>query len=152
MGPTVIEAHCFAERLGGKLPRREQWLKGAGKDEDRRIGPFDEGPKDLPGPAVDLAKTGPLPVGEAKRDRSIYGFHDMAGNGREWTRDVLVGRREVPLLNVAIVDEYGVAVVGRSYRSDAGPLLFSQMEDAGDSLHYEEVKDDVGFRVVLEER
>src|SRR5262249_52741414 len=38
------------------------------------------------GIAIGLEFTGPMPVGTAKKDRSLLGCNDMSGNGWEWTR------------------------------------------------------------------
>ncbi len=89
---TATEAYCFAEWLGGNLPTRKQWLKAAGANEPAaageaaRVGPF-AGAADKSDIAVGLAD-GPWPVERGERDLSIYGCRQMAGNGREWARDL----------------------------------------------------------------
>ena len=40
--------------------------------------------------------TQPLPVGSRAKDISLYGCRDMAGNCREWTRDVFPDRGTFP--------------------------------------------------------
>src|SRR5262249_42498974 len=86
---TAEEAHRFARWLGGELPTAQQWDKAAGRFEDYRgDGPF-KGKIGTVKPGLDVAvgrkKEGPMPVGAALRDESLFGCRDMAGNGREWT-------------------------------------------------------------------
>src|SRR5581483_11418678 len=88
---TVTEAHCYARWLGGFLPSEREWLKASGYLEpaDKRgEGPYHSSsdPGNKPSLAIDREGKGPLPVGEAKDDVNIFGCHDMAGNGYEWTR------------------------------------------------------------------
>jgi serine/threonine protein kinase len=150
MRVSALEAHCVAERLGGRLPTPAEWEKAAGYGEDGRQGPYDPSPENGIGPGVQRSQEGPLPVGEATRDKSIYGLHDVAGNGSEWTR-LFVGEsgQMVPALNVALTGDELVNVVGKSYTAKA-PLHFKEVGVA-DALGYNEVRFDVGFRIVLEQ-
>jgi hypothetical protein len=149
MRVSALEAHCVAERLGGRLPTEAEWQKAAGYGEDKRPGPFDPDPQKGVGPAV-KRQDGPLAVGEATRDRSVHGLHDVAGNGREWTRE-FVGKsgQMAPALNVPLAEEDSLKVVGKSYLAPA-PLLFSEF-GASDSQIYNEVNPDLGYRIVLEQ-
>ena len=77
--------------VGGNLPTVQQWDKAAGRFEPAvGEGPF-KGPwsleedKDRTQVAVNRDQAGPLPVGQASKDVSVFGVRDMAGNGREWT-------------------------------------------------------------------
>ena len=108
---TVTEAYFFANWLGGKLPTKNQWIKAAGgrldqvtnPDEDNRKGPFDGDVDDPIGLAVNLGKTGPQPVEQAKRDVSKFGCRNMSGNGQEWTRDTQGDfNRDTPDLQVPL--------------------------------------------------
>jgi formylglycine-generating enzyme required for sulfatase activity len=143
---TVTEAHCFAEWLDGRLPKRQQWRKAAGRDDDARPGPFDGALDDKRGLAIDL-RDGPWPVERGDRDVSIHGCRQMASNGHEWTRD-LDDNTEVPLAQMLLPRR--VWVQGQSYLSRT-PLTFKDMDEP-------EVRDctaadsDVGFRIVLEQQ
>ena len=141
-----VTAHCFAEWLGGKLPTRMQWLHAAGKDQDKRVGPYGDhkGTEDL---AVDLSD-GPRPVTWGKNHVSIYGCRQMAGNGYEWTCDIkgALGNESIPLQQMSV--KRFVVFVGQSYLDDQ-PLKFADMNaDRAESC--EESRYDIGFRVVLE--
>ena len=102
----VEEAQHFAVWLGGNLPTVQQWNKAAGLNKDDRkddrqpdaTGPYRRGrqpfaPEDL---GIDREQQGPLDVGRARLDESPWGCRDMAGNGREWTRNLDFGDH-VPL-------------------------------------------------------
>ena len=84
----VHEAYHFAEWLGGNLPTKEQWKKGAGfYNPGGRDGPFEK--SQLSGIGVGRKYKVPLPVNRpGPRDVSCYGCRDMAGNGYEWIRDL----------------------------------------------------------------
>ena len=97
-----------------------------------------------------------MEVGKASKDISFFGCRDMAGNGREWTRDLYIlgagGEREVPLDRETNNQKDRVILRGRSYVEEK-PLKFT---DAGmgtelpDTLGYKETRFDVGFRAVIE--
>jgi hypothetical protein len=106
--------------------------------------------------AVNRGDEGPLEVGTASKDISIFKCRDMAGNGREWTRELfaIVGSidREVPLKRNPNDYRDRVILRGRSYVQDE-PLRFvdpSMGEDRPDSLGYLQTRFDLGFRVVIE--
>src|SRR5690606_21822230 len=81
---AALEAHCFAAWLGAELPTGKQWDKAAGRF-DGAEGPFRSGWK--PG-MIALDRLEPGPVGTFPADESLYGCRDLAGNGRELTRDL----------------------------------------------------------------
>jgi hypothetical protein len=155
----VEDAYVFAKALGGKLPTVQQWDKAAGRDEPNHgDGPF-QGPwnsnedmnKDQI--AVNRGLEGPLEVGKASKDISIFGCRDMSGNGREWTGKIesaRIGEKEAqfPLEHP---DNFTDKVVlrGRNYMEDT-PLNFSDLTKRPETLGYLETKFDVGFRVVIE--
>jgi hypothetical protein len=144
---TVMEAHCFAQWLGGpggKLPEAAQWDKAAGKERAEYEGPFwhrGEGPI-----AVGRSEKGPMPVGEATGDVSWFWCRDMAGNGREFTRDLYLDSeaRKVPVPNP--ISSMNVLCRGQSYAENR-PYYFT---DEPTSLPYGNASPFVGFRVVLE--
>jgi hypothetical protein len=142
---TVTEAHCFAEWLGGRLPKRIQWLKAAGAlDPDAREGPFD-GPAD--GIAVNLGAEGPWPVDKGTKDVSKYGCRQMASNGKEWTRTLQdPDSEEIPLLE--IISARLVSVCGHSYLAQK-PLTYKDMMVPNSQSCFD-AQEDITFRVVLE--
>jgi hypothetical protein len=161
---ALEDAHRFAVAMGGKLPSVQQWDKAAGRFEPNHPeGPF-KGPwtleedKDKDQIAIDREEKGPLEVGKASKDISPFGCRDMAGNGREWTRDLfLLGsgkEREVPLPPGRLIDNYKdrVFLRGRNYMEDR-PLRFTDPTmgtERPDTLGYKETRFDVGFRVAIE--
>jgi serine/threonine protein kinase len=142
---TVTEAHCFAEWLGGRLPKRIQWLKAAGAlDPNASDGPFD-GPPD--GIAVNLGKEGPWPVDQGQQDVSVYGCRQVAGNGKEWTRTMQDPETlEIPLLE--IISERPVLTCGQSYLAQK-PLTYKDMMLPNSESCFA-AKEDISFRIVLQ--
>jgi formylglycine-generating enzyme required for sulfatase activity len=147
---AVLAARRFAKWLDASadLPTPQQWDKAAGRfDNNGRHGPFLEPwqPGDL---AVGRENAGPMAVGQATHDISSFGCRDMAGNGREWTREIadLVRRRWVDDQSIS-PDDF-VRLRGGSYRSPE-PLTFESL-DAPDLHEASETAEDIGFRVVLE--
>jgi formylglycine-generating enzyme required for sulfatase activity len=140
---TATEAHCFAEWLGGRLPRRDQWLKSAGLGEDTRSGPFGD-PADV---AVNLGREGPWPVSRGNEDVSRGGCRQMAGNGKEWTRTLHDSEQdEIPLQQMN--GARPVLVCGQSYAA-LQPLTFKQMAELDDKSCTEN-DPEISFRIVLE--
>ena len=155
----VQEAMKCAEWLGGLLPSVEQWDKAAGRfEKNAGKGPFREDYK--PGEiAVGRGDLGPMPVGTAAADVSVFGIRDMSGNGWEWTRSVLragemsevMGARNVPI-------DAAVTLRGRDF-SNEDPLDFASLEDGGlhiafwqgvpDRTRSSPYESRIGFRVVL---
>jgi hypothetical protein len=148
---TVAEAHAFAKALGGRLPSAQEWDKAAGRYDSKGKGPFREPLPDKPGCiGVNRAREGPMEVGKATHDVSIFGCHDMAGNGREFTRTVALQEgREVPLQRPS--KDTMVLLRGRSYAMRR-PLSLHELErDAyTECQSCTEPSPYTGFRVVLE--
>ena len=148
---TVTEAHSFAEWFGGRIPKLQQWRKAAGLGEDnKRLGPFDgevENPAVLKEIAV-ILRDGPWPVDKGMRDISMYGCRQMASNGKEWTRDTTNPIGEIPLMNITFLPS--VYVVGQSYQLGK-PLIFEVMKAEPNVASCKDAKDDIGFRVVIEQ-
>jgi serine/threonine protein kinase len=147
----VLAARRFAKWLdaSGDLPTPEEWDKAAGRFEpNRRSGPFEEPWK--PGElAIERDQIGPMAVGRAAKDVSLFGCRDMAGNGREWTREIadLVRRRWID--EQSIGPDVFVRLRGGSFRSPE-PLTFQYLDNAPDQHEASETAEDIGFRVVLE--
>jgi serine/threonine protein kinase len=158
MEVTVTEAHCFAELLGGKrgrLPSDRQWDKAGGRFDHHPL----EGPLMKPWNGKDVAVgklPQPLPVGTSELDVSEFGCRDMAGNGREYTRDIARpqgGQLFAPLNRPN--KEAKVIGRGKSFRGNE-PFSFKLLEDNDplsdypERLDYATPVDNIGFRVVIE--
>lgn len=152
----VEAAHYFARWLGGYLPSTHQWDKAAGLYEENPgqgpfLEPWDE--KDNTQIAIQRGKEGPMEIGTASKDVSPFGVRDMAGNGREWTRNLSLDaqNRQVPISNPGR-DDF-VWLRGHEYYHDQ-PLLFKDLEAirAGKIVNaeYKSVSPYTSFRVVLE--
>jgi hypothetical protein len=91
LGVNLLEACSFAQWVGGNLPTGIQWDMAGGRFRSAKA-PFRD--PDDPVQVGDIAtarKAGPMPVGTAPRDESLFHCRDMAGNGLEWTRDIFPG-------------------------------------------------------------
>ena len=94
-----------------------------------------------------------MEVGAATADRSPFGCRDMFGNGKEWTRSLYAeSGKEVP----AEHDSTTLVVLrGRSYM-EKEPLSYEELMRKGlgkeppDTEGYDEVRGDIGFRIVIE--
>ncbi|HEY7428236.1 MAG TPA: hypothetical protein VH682_28640, partial [Gemmataceae bacterium] len=139
---TRSEAERCARWLGGLLPLAWQLDEAAGFHE-RPAG--QDGPARAPSVAIDRVVQGPRPINADSGDVSLYDIRDLAGNGREWTRD-----------HIALTDGMEVAILrGRSYTA-AGPLRFTDLEEWNKSevlcptQFPEHASPHTGFRVVIE--
>ena len=120
---NVVEAYCFAHCVGGDLPTTDQWDQAAGKGKQKEIYLKPDEPwllhpnDDPPEIAVGRGTQGPLHVGKARRDESIYHCRDMAGDGIEWTGTLDTGKRfrHGLMLNL---DDALVIMRSRSYVHD----------------------------------
>jgi serine/threonine protein kinase len=152
---TVLEAYEFATKeFGGNLPTVLQWDKAAGRysQNDTREGPFKGHWNGRGSLSIALGRNlddGPMPVGQATDDESPYKCRDMAGNGREWTRNVQeqdVGF--VPIENPT--KDHHVITRSRSF-NDGDPLTFAFLKErGGESEQYPTRSPEIGFRVVIE--
>lgn len=140
LGVTVTQAHCFARWLDGNLPTAQQWDKAGGRFNGAE-GPFRKDWK--PGEIAVGKGAGPMPAGTAPADVSVFGCHDMAGNGKEWTRDLNLENATVP--PPELQRDLQVLLRGKSYARDE-PYQF---KDRRDVLRYDAADPQTGFRVVL---
>ncbi len=151
---TAVEATRFADWLGGKLPTVRQWDKAAGRfepgAEEPGRGPF-RAPWDPKDPEqIAVGRDRPMPGGSATHDESPFHCRDMAGNGLEWTRNLVLRDERLPPQYVSPDTKdlnSWVSLRGKSYRS-AEPYTFDN--SVPDQERVGSAKDDVGFRVVLE--
>jgi hypothetical protein len=152
---TAREAWEFARWMGGRLPSARQWEKAAGLQPTN----------DSPGPyvatwestskteiAVNRRLEGPLPVGTATKDVSPSGCRDMAGNGYEWTRTLMVPQSGyVPREFPDVKEGDMVLMRGQSYSNDE-PLQYDWLKDT----HFDQPQDptqgldELSFRVVID--
>ena len=83
------EATAYANWLGRKLPTEAQFHRAAyGTPEGTRERSYPWG-EEAPGPSkgnFDFKSWDPLPVGAHPAGASVFGVHDLVGNGWEWTR------------------------------------------------------------------
>jgi formylglycine-generating enzyme required for sulfatase activity len=155
MNVTVLDAWKCARWLGGNLPTVKQWNKASGFNEaNRGTGPFQE-PWDKGDIAVNRGKEGPMDVGTARKDISPFQVRDMAGNGREWTRNLSLSfnNETVPLTRKPKEGDR-VLLRGRSYAAP-NPLHFNDFEEENtkrrvEDEDYLEPSPFTGFRVVVE--
>jgi hypothetical protein len=149
-------ATYFARWLDGRLPTVEEWNKAAGLfEENHGEGPFRGSWQAARKPeiAVGRGDAGPMAVGQAGDDVSLFGVRDMAGNGREWTRTFFLGglARHHDLPTVLPGDM--VMLRGHDF-SHPRPWSFKEVEHVG--LGNQESGDPTqpstrtAFRVVLE--
>jgi serine/threonine protein kinase/formylglycine-generating enzyme required for sulfatase activity len=155
---TVEDADRFAQWLGGKLPTLDQWDRAAGRfeaKERRGEGPY-QGTWDPTKPlkiAVWRGDKGPMECGKAEDDVSIFGVHDMAGNGREWTRNVFGGAETVPLVKLTEDRKKNKLVLlrGHTFQDQYPPLQFNMLDEERTAFYLQSYPD-IGFRVVIEGR
>ena len=156
MNVTIMEAFDFTQKMFSQqanLPTKDQWDKAAGYyEKDRKQGPFSgEWNENAPLSIAVSAKNGtqlekPWEIGEAKDDVSPHQCRDMAGNGREWVRDVHSPKGYfVP--NVHEGD--WLMTRGKSFL-DPEPFQFGKDFEGGEAIKYPKRFRDVGFRVVIE--
>jgi tRNA A-37 threonylcarbamoyl transferase component Bud32 len=149
VGVTPTEAHCFAETLGGRLPRGIEWDKAGGAFDGEKF-PFKKWrewqPKDggIAVTAPDQERLADFqPVGQSANDEGIFGCRDMAGNGFEWTCDVAEQEGLVPLDSPDPNDTVQRRSHPPSYRE---PFRFPARPLG---LAYGEASPNTGFRIVL---
>ncbi|HEY1191858.1 MAG TPA: protein kinase [Gemmata sp.] len=128
---TAGEARAFAHRTyGGDLPTADEWDHAAGFHDQQGL----VGPTQATGRAwIEQPAPGPVKRGE-NSDMNALGLHDMAGNGREWTRTVLGPFRDNKPGNRRDLDPKDqpaegekVILRGRNFAADR-PLDFKSLE------------------------
>src|SRR2546430_978318 len=95
MRVNAAGAFQFARRLGGNLPTTRQGAYAAAvPDKAGR-----DGPSQKDGNAA-VGRSEPRAIDDPIQDEGPHSLRDLAGNGREWTRDLLIpggSTREGPL-------------------------------------------------------
>jgi serine/threonine protein kinase len=144
-GITVADAYRFAQTLGGNLPASRQWDFAAGFD-DRggRAGPSLDPDK----AAVNRSEAQPV---NASQDVGPKGLKDLAGNGREFTRDLISKNgKEVPLGSPT--DDDFVILRGRNFTLQT-PLTYANLayeQKTPQRQLYQKSSPYTSFRVVVE--
>jgi hypothetical protein len=155
----VVDAARFASWMHptmGKLPTTGQWDKASGYSAGAHplCGPFqgmwsfEEGAKN---PDVAVRRREPMEVGTATGEVSPkFLCEDMAGNGREWTRNIQRDNRPVnPEDDFEVLKTIPVHVRGHDHKEDR-PFLFDRHQRGMlGSNPYGECTG-MGFRIVLE--
>src|SRR5439155_25326613 len=124
----VEDANLLAMQLRGRLPTTRQWDKAAGRfEKDKNEGPYLGAWSKTSKLAIAINRKEPMKIGEAEADKSPFECRDMAGNGKEWTRDCFP-EGTVPL---PMKDANGTVILrGRSYYEDK-PLMYKDMDQIG---------------------
>jgi serine/threonine protein kinase len=164
----VEDAHKFAVWMGGNLPWPNQWDNAARRWAGRGNGPYqpceepwtgkigvgrdeEQGPLENRQGTCDYVEI----LDYCKDDHRIK-VYDMAGNGREWTRELMDNTVESVPLSLQRSKKPNpqdvVTIRGRSFM-DRRPLRYSDLgPDAQekDSQWYGAPDKNLGFRVVIE--
>jgi hypothetical protein len=158
MDVLPIEAYTFAQVMFGEkcnLPKKIQWQKATGYflNEEKLEGPFlGHWNPNVPLRIVISPKCRgeilkrPMEIRSGEDDISPYGCCDMAGNGREWLRDV---QGQEPHFLPKLLSGDTVLSWGKSFE-DPEPFLFKDdIPYLGAKPHDQRISD-VGFRAVIE--
>jgi serine/threonine-protein kinase len=157
-------AEAYAHHVGGELPSEAQWEYAARSQGKKRLCVWGENPfpKNVNLHKAIVVGYDTLPVGLSTDDRTEQGVLDLAGNVREWCRDVWKTYPQVepaldPVQKPAADDANpDYAIRGGSYKtpSETGRSTWRCNLDGAESLAYQakndDYDDDLGFRVVLE--
>ena len=127
-GVSWEEAAAYARWLGRELPTLSQWWRAAVGDNDWAF-PWGNDVKTTDQRA-NFSMDNTTPVGSYPAGISVFGCYDMAGNVREWLRDVS--------------SRGGKLVVGGSWQ-DASYMFERSHAEAFDSAYS---SDSIGFRTV----
>jgi len=162
VGVTRTLAEAYARHVGGELPSEAQWefaARSRGKNQLYVWGESQQFPNfvNIKKPIVVGIET--LPVGLSTDDRTEQGVLDLAGNVREWCRDVWKiyphvepGRDPVQGPTSGDANAYYV-IRGGSYDTDRETARATWRSDLVGKAYRAKQDDydlDLGFRVVLE--
>ena len=164
VGVTRKLAEVYAHHVGGELPSEAQWEYAARSRGKNRLYVWGDDP--LPKNAnlhqAIVVGIETLPVGLSTDDRTEQGVLDLAGNVREWCRDVWKVYPQVEPgpdpVQVPTSDDANplFAIRGGSYNTPPETARATWRSNLGgaESLEYKARSDyyekDLGFRVVLE--
>ena len=153
---TVPEAMLIAEQLGGRLPMLKQYRKALGDLENDVL----HGPTGTPFNFSDswiarsmmtmrnlaLFLDGPWPVSYRTGDVSVFGIHQLASNGFEWTGET--DRETRATLSPEGSGMTEVKRVGQGWEMMTVPPL-SELAD-GSPVNWTDTEAGYSFRIVLE--
>jgi len=162
VGVTRKLAEAYARHVGGELPSEAQWefaARSRGKNQLYVWGNSQQFPNlvNMKKPIVVGIET--LPVGLSTDDRTEQGVLDLAGNVREWTRDVWKNYPQVepgpdPVQGPTSEDANPLfAIRGGSYETDRETARTTWRADLAGKAYRAKKDDyefDLGCRVVLE--
>lgn len=149
-----FEARAYALFRKKKLPTESQWEKAA-------RGPLQsKAPQGLIYPwgneflhsKSNLGRPygGSEKVGSTSGDTSPYKVRDLAGNVREWTRDVFQSYKGSKHQDYRYLDKTYRAVRGASWKTEPNQTKKQSRCSFRGVLYWEQRWDDVGFRCVVE--
>ncbi len=164
VGVTRKLAKAYAHHVGGELPSEAQWEFAARSRGKNQLYVWGDGPGPRNANVHQAIVVGieTLPVGLSTDDRTAQGVLDLAGNVREWCRDVWKIYPQVepgrdPVQVPTSDDANPLFVIrGGSYNTPSETARVTWRSDLGgtESLEYKARNDyyekDLGFRVVLE--
>jgi formylglycine-generating enzyme required for sulfatase activity len=83
---TYYEARAYARFVGKSLPREAEWHRALLGEQPLRRYPWGDALPDLTDGNFGFGSCWePMPVGSFPQGKSVYGIHDLVGNGWEWT-------------------------------------------------------------------
>jgi len=164
VGVTRKLAEAYAHHVGGELPSEAQWEFAARSRGKNQLYVWGDNPLHKNANIHQAIVVGieTLPVGLSTDDRTEQGVLDLAGNVREWCRDVWKIYPQVepgrdPVQVPTSDDANPLFVIrGGSYNTPPETARSTWRSDLGgaESLEYKAKSDyyekDLGFRVVLE--
>jgi formylglycine-generating enzyme required for sulfatase activity len=155
---SAIEANAFCGWLKDKLfknepvtvrlPTREEWDRAAGYDKWIKGGKPDDAGPFKPGakPQVAVYDDKPWPVGTAPDDVSPFLVKDMAGNGLEWTDNLMNG----DFIHDGIAGDQTGSVDLRGQHCKAhAPLTYAKIRRSG-KQRANTPHEWIGFRFVIQ--
>jgi serine/threonine-protein kinase len=156
-------ATFYARKMGGELPTEAQWEFAARSGGKQNLHVWGEAQDPVFEGKINIDKNlelkiNTLDVGTVDLDSTSQGVHDLAGNVREWTRDVKkpygnLGPVQDPVQRADGGETPRYAIRGGSYLTTAETARVTYRSDFPEVEYSAPDSDsfpDVGFRIVLE--